>query len=103
MNPPHRGYRAAGDTHKWLFRANVSQFPSCRQFARKLVFPKKRVGLIPKRCVAGVGSGVIDVVQSRHQMDFLATKLGFEYAEVLPWMVWFICRRNSPEVIPFVT
>src|SRR5258708_7692476 len=77
-------------------RANVSQFPSCRQFASKLVFPKKQVGLISQRCVAGVGGGVIDVVQSRHQMDFLATKLGFEDAEVLPWMVWFICRRNSP-------
>ena len=35
-------------------------------------------------------------------MDFNAAELRFEGAEIPPGMLRFVCRRNAPQVVPFV-
>src|SRR6266511_1978545 len=60
--------------------------------------------LIEHRCptVAIVGRLVVNVIESWHEMELFAAELGLEDAKMLPRMVRFVCRRNSPQVVPFV-
>src|SRR6266487_2437812 len=52
--------------------------------------------------VVVVGRGVVNVIESRDEVDFNSAELGFENAEVRPWVVGFVCWRNSPQVVPLV-
>src|SRR5439155_12919081 len=51
--------------------------------------------------VAIVGRLVVHVIESPHEMDFNAAELGFEDGKISPWMVRFVRRGDSPEVVPF--
>src|SRR4051812_12877343 len=46
--------------------------------------------------------GVVNVVERRHELHFKAPELAFEDADVLPGVVGFVFRGNSPEVVPFI-
>src|SRR5205807_195213 len=46
---------------------------------------------------------VVDVIESRHEMDFRSAKLCLEGGKTLPWMVGLIGRSDAPKVIPLVT
>ena len=50
-----------------------------------------------------VGRGVVNIIERWHETKILAAELSFEDADSRQAMVGFVFRRDSPEVVPFVS